>query len=593
MTAQDLRQKFISFFVSKGHKEWPPASLIPENDPSVLFTTAGMQQFKRFYTNPDAAPAKNVVTCQPCVRVDDIFEVGDKTHLTFFEMLGNFSFGGYFKKETIEWALEFLTKELEIGRDKIKFSYFEGDSKTPKDEESENFLKNLKVDYYAGKREDNFWGPAGEDGPCGPAIEIYVEDIEIWTLVFNEYNYFNGKYKSLKTKGVDTGMGLERMLVVLNGLSDLYMTDVFVSLIKKIEKISHLEYGDKADEEYIKEDKQCWVDVRKSFRIIADHYRSITALIKENIEPGKTGRNSVLRILLRVVFVEFHKLFEVESEKLTFSGKFEEVEKILRQKRFKEELKPVIMSFFDDCDDRVKKVVQAEMEEYFKLLNPGLKYLKKYFENEEITGEIVYEGRHTFGLDVVGIQELWSIFGKKLSPNVNLELKEAEKKHQEISRAGVSGFKGGLVGESEITTRMHTATHLLLKSLQEVLGSEVHQRGSNINKERIRFDFSYPKPMTDEEIQKVESIVNRKIAENIPVEKKETTVEEAKKLGAEAQFIEKYTQYGKLTMYSIGDFSHELCGGPHVKSTGEIGKFKVIKEESSSSGVRRIRAVVE
>lgn len=594
MDSKELREKFIKFFENKGHKLVPPASLIPENDPSVLFTTAGMQQFKKFYTNPEDAPAKNVVTIQPCVRVDDIFEVGDKTHLTYFEMLGNFSFGGYFKKETIEWGYEFLTKELEINPTRIMCSVFSGDDLNSRDDESAKILESMNLKYEEHNREDNFWGPTGNEGPCGPTVEFYIDGIEVWNLVFNEYyKGADSLYRKLETSGIDTGMGFERMLVILNDLNDLYMTDLFLSLIQKIEKISKLQYGDKDDDEYIKDGKQCWVGVRKSFRIIADHYRSIIALIKENIEPGKTGRNSVLRILLRVVFVEFHKLFEVNAEKLEFSGKFEDVEKLLRQKRFRMDLKPRILELFNECDENVKKAVQLEMEEYYKLLNPGLTYLKKYFEKDEITGDIVYEGRHTFGLDIAGVKELWLFFEKKLSSNLDQELKEAEKKHQEISRAGVSGFKGGLVGESEITTRMHTATHLLLKALQEVLGKDVHQRGSNINEERIRFDFSWPDKMTDEQIKEVENIVNQKITENLPVEKKETTVEEAKELGAEAQFLAKYGQHDIITMYSIGEYSNELCGGPHVKSTAEIGKFKIVKEESSSSGVRRIRAVLE
>jgi len=552
MTAEELRKKFIDFFVARGHKELPPATLIPENDPSVLFTTAGMQQFKRFYTHPEEAPAKNIVTIQPCLRTSDIELIGDDTHLTFFEMLGNFSFGGYGKRETIEWGYEFLVKELGLSPEKIICSIFAGDDKNPGDDESARILDQMKIKYGKHGRDDNFWGPTGNEGPCGPTVEFYVDGVEVWNLVFNEYYFKDGRYEPLLTPGVDTGMGLERMLVVLNGLKDVYETDVFLPIIKKIEEISGKKYQ----------------AFPKQFRIIADHLKAVSFLLNENITPDKIGRGYISRRLIRRSIVQMRKL-EISS------GKISEVVKSVG------EIYPNIIK------DNIISVMEKEAQKFSETLERGLKEFEKV---KAINGETAFKLFETYGFPIELTQELAK------EKNIAIDragFEKARKKHQEISRAGVSGFKGGLVGESPITTRMHTATHLLLKALQEVLGKDVHQRGSNINEERIRFDFSYPKPMTDEEIIKVEKIVNEKIREDIPVVKKETTLEEAKKLGAEAQFINKYAQYGKLTMYSIGNYSHELCGGPHVKSTGEIGKFKIIKEESSSAGVRRIRAKIE
>ena len=565
MTSAELRKKFINFFSKRDHQELPPSSLVPENDPSVLFTTAGMQQFKRYYTHPEQAPAKNMVTCQPCLRTSDIEVIGDESHLTFFEMMGNFSFGGYFKKEAIEMAYWFLTKELGIEAVKISCSVFAGDKDNPRDDESAKILSEMGLKFAEHGREDNFWGPTGSEGPCGPTVEFYIGDVEVWNLVFNEYyfkrsekqgsatagSYFkDGKYEPLRTKGVDTGLGLERMLAVLGGLKDVYQTDVFWPIIEKIEELSGEKYKDN----------------QKSFRIIADHLKGAAFLLSQEIVPDKIGRGYITRRLIRRSIIQ--------SKKLKIDANLPEIVK-------------AILKIYPEIKESILSEFEKELAKFNQTLERGLKEFEKA---KSIDGETAFQLFETYGFPI----ELTEEIAKEKNIKINRqEFEKARKKHQEISRAGVTGFKGGLVGESVITTRMHTATHLLLKALQEVLGPEVHQRGSNINRERIRFDFSYPKPMTEEEIKKVEEIVNEKIKEDIPVERKETTVEEAKKLGAEAQFIDKYSQYGKLTMYSVGDFSHELCGGPHVKRTGEIGKFKIKKEESSSAGVRRIRAIVE
>ncbi len=580
MDSGELRKKFIDFFRERGHKELQAASLIPENDPSVLFTTAGMQQFKRFYTYPEEAPAKNVVTIQPCLRTSDIELVGDETHLTFFEMLGNFSFGGYFKKKTIELAYEFLTKELGINPERIMCSIFAGDDKNPRDEESSHILQNIGIKFEEHGRDDNFWGPTGNEGPCGPTVEFYVDGVEVWNLVFNEYYFKDGKYEPLKTKGVDTGLGLERMLVVLNDLKDVYETDVFKSIIEKIQNHSDKKYA----------------DFSREFRIIVDHLKAAAFIASEKIEASNLGRGYVLRRLIRRA-VRRGKTLGTNRGFIVNLGStvIDDFKKSYPQL---EKNKDFIIDIFQAEEEKFQKpldwVQQYKNDLEMAIRHKVIKKIKDVAilsEPDEASGEYIYENYQTYGVPPDLSQEIAKDLGLKVDYK---GYEKAIEKHKERSRTTSRGmFKGGLVGQSEITTRMHTATHLLLKALQEVLGPDVHQRGSNINEERIRFDFSYDKPVTDEQIKKVEKIVNEKISEDIPVSKKETKVEEAKKFGAEAQFIEKYVQYGKLTMYSIGNFSHELCGGPHVQSTGEIGKFKIIKEESSSAGVRRIRAVLE
>jgi len=553
MKADDLRTKFVDFFVGKDHKLLPPASLIPENDPSVLFTSAGMQQFKRYYTEPDQAPAKNIVTVQPCFRTSDIEAVGDDTHLTFFEMLGNFSFGGYLKKEAVEMAYEFLTDVLNIDRARIKCSIFKGDEINARDNQSAVILEKMGLKYEEYSRDDNFWGPTGNEGPCGPTVEFYVDDVEVWNLVFNEYfKNADGSYRKIDTPGVDTGMGLERMLVVKNGLKNVYETDLFEEIFDILEKELPLKKG--KDDEYL--------------RMIADHIKAAVMIANEGILPGKNEKESVLRKLIRRA-VDYSQMKEFEPAWI------------------KEVIEIIANQYQGINKEKVEKVIFDEAKSFSQILNKCEEIIKN---RQEYSAKDAFNLFQSQGCPIRRYQDYAAMHDVKIT---DVDIEQEMRKHQEISRAGVSGFKSGLVGESKITTRMHTATHLLLKALQEVLGKEVHQRGSNINEERIRFDFSYPEAMTEEQIKKVEEIVNQKIKEDLPVVRKETTIEEAKKLGAEAQFLSKYGVYDKLTMYSIGDYSHELCGGPHVKTTSEIGKFKIIKEESSSAGVRRIRAVLE
>jgi len=572
MDSKELREKFIEFFKNRGHQSFPASGLVPENDPSVLFTTAGMQQFKEFYLHPEAAPAKNMVTCQPCLRTSDIEKVGDDTHLTFFEMLGNFSFGGYFegsekqgsraqargsyfKKEAIGYAWEFLTKNLGVDPSRISGIIFPGDKKVPRDDESASILESMAIKY-TENQDGTFWGPTGDEGPCGRSVEIYFDDVEIWTLVFNEfYKTKDQKLNPLKTKGVDTGLGLERMLVVLNNFHDIYETDLFQPIIHKVEEETSLKMD--KDSEYIK--------------MIADHLRSSVMIAREGIVPGKNERESVLRTLIRRS-VQYSSM----------AGDSHWIEPIV------ETIINIFQIQFPDLQGKKENIIQTIFEEgqnFQKVLSKCEKILK---ERKTFSAQDAFFLYQTEGCPL-RLYKDYAAQAKILIKDEDFQQEKA--KHQEISRAGVGMFKGGLASGGEKETKYHTATHLLLKALQIVLGAEVHQRGSNINAERLRFDFSYPDKLTDEQIRQVEEIVNQKISENLPVTMAKMTVEEAKEKGAEAQFTAKYGD--KVKVYSIGDFSCEICGGPHVERTGILGHFKIIKEESSSAGIRRIKAVLK
>lgn len=602
MDSKDLRQKFLQFFEAKGHKILPSASLIPENDPSVLFTTAGMQQFKKYYLNPQEAPAKTIATCQPCIRTSDIDEVGDETHLTFFEMLGNFSFNDYFKKEAIEYAWEFLTENLNIDKNRIHATYFKGNDKIDADKESLDILKSIDgLEKIESQGEDNFWSLGTENSPGGPTVEFYVDGVEIWNLVFNEYVFKNGQYGKSEFRGVDTGMGLDRMLAVLNNKSDVYQTDLFEPIIKKIEELSNLKYGDKADQDYIKDDKQCWVDVRKNFRRVADHMKTAVFLITEDIEPSNIGPGYVLRRLVRRAMREEKKLkidFNKNREIIKiisnlYKDVYPEVDKKTRlinetfQKEEEKFEKPLnwVEQYRIDLEEAAKSGVIKKIKDIPILSSPGT-----------ASGKYVYENYQSYGVPPDLSQEIVSELGLQFN---NQEFEEAMKAHQDLSRTASAGmFKGGLTTQSEQATKYHTATHLLLASLRQVLGGDVHQKGSNITDERLRFDFSYAQKLSDEQIKQAEDLVNVKIKEDLPVSMEEMSLEDAEKCGVISEFGEKYQDMVKV--YTIGPstslgsaFSREICGGPHVEHTGVLGHFEIIKEESSSAGVRRIKAILE
>lgn len=607
MTAQELRKKYFDFFTAKGHEIIPSAPLIPENDPTVLFTTAGMHPLIPFLLGEKHPAGKRLVSVQKCIRTADIEEVGDDTHLTFFEMLGNWSLGDYFKKEAIEWSFEFLTSKewLNLEKEKIAVSVFAGDKDAPFDKEAYDLWKNLVI---SEKRiaklpkKNNWWGPAGETGPCGPDSEMFYwtgqteapeifdpEDnqwVEIWNDVFMQYNKTKeGKYEVLKQQNVDTGMGLERTLAVLNNEPSVYETELFkdiISIIKKSASLDDVESsfdrlyntGNIVNQEV--DSLRERAEKMRLIRIIADHIKATVFMLAEGLEPSNTERGYVLRRLIRRA-VRYGKLLGI-NRSFTFQvaqpviGIYQDVyPELLKNKDFIEE-----------------QLVREE-EKFSKTLEQGLKELKG-LENKSanITGQQGFDLYQSYGFPKEMIKEETL----QVSENFDQEFDGALKKHQELSRTASAGmFKAGLADHSEIAIKYHTATHLLQQALRDVLSQEVRQKGSNINAERLRFDFSYGQKMTPEQIKKVEDIINEKISEALPIIMKEMSLAEAQKSGAIGLFAEKYGN--RVKVYSIGDYSQEICGGPHVQNTKDLGHFKIIKEEAVSQGVRRIKAVLE
>jgi len=592
----------------------PSSSLISE-DETVLFTTAGMQQFKKYYLNPKEAPASRIVTIQKCFRTSDIEEVGDKTHLTFFEMMGNFSFGypkienSYFKEEAIKWAWGFLTKKEWLGLDKKRISatYFGGDKEKnlPKDEESFKILNKIEGLYKIKPQgfEDNFWSLGTEGSPGGPTVEFYVDSIEIWNLVFNEFIFEGGKYKPSEFRGIDTGMGLERLLSVIQKKESVFETDLFLPILDKIGE---------ANKYNLPKDNL----PKELLRRLADHLKASSFLISDGILPGKEDREYILRRLLRwciryAVLLKFKDYWYIEPIK-EIVNIYKDVYPEIKKSEEK------IITVFQNEEEKFKKTLENGIKELHKIFSwyEKLVFLKrrsvKPGEKVKIEGEDFFQKlEETYKELAKKLFFVYQTYGFPLELSFdewkcwfNRDLSEAEKekiikyfyqekeKHQEISRKGAEKkFKGGLADESYETTKLHTAAHLLLQALREVLGGHVVQKGSNITSERLRFDFSHPEKLTDEQIKKVEELVNKKIKENLPVSCEEMTVEEAKKQGAMGVFEERYGD--KVKVYTIGDFSKEICGGPHVKNTSELGSFKIIKEESVGSGVRRIKAILE
>ena len=563
MDSSEIRKKFLEFFQKRGHKVVASSSLIPD-DPSVLLTTAGMQQFKKYYTG-EADPikdfgSKNTASIQKSFRTSDIDEVGDDSHLTFFEMLGNFSFGGYFKEGAIKHAYDFFQ---EVGLPIDFVTIFAGDKEVPPDTESEKVWKELGVtDIRKKGREDNFWGPTGAEGPCGPTTELYVQGVEIWNLVFNEYYCRADKtLEKLKQNGVDTGMGLERLAMVLQKKNNIFETDLFEPFIKVLPPF--LSDGTK--------------------RIIVDHARAIVFLIADGVLPSNKDAGYVLRRLARRYIVRERG---TGQDYFTLLGKVTDCYKGAYPSLGREE---------------IFSVFKAELDKFEKTLTLGIHALEKAGLLDAVSAFRLYE---SYGLPYEVIKDAGGEKAKNLTrEDFDLEFK----KHQEISRAGQEKKFGGhglildngelkaaSAEELEKVTRLHTATHLLNAALHRVLGDEVSQRGSDITPERTRFDFLFPRKLTDAELKETERFVNEAIAKDYPVSVQEMPLEEARKSGAMFFYKGKYPE--RVKVYTIGNkkevFSRELCGGPHVKNTGEIGHFKITKEESSSAGVRRIRAVV-
>jgi alanyl-tRNA synthetase len=562
ITRKQLIKKYIEFFKSKNHKAIPSASLIPENDPTVLFTTAGMHPLVPYLLGGKHPLGKRLVNVQKCIRTVDIEEVGDTTHHTFFEMLGNWSLGDYWKKEAINYSFDFLTKVLEIPKEKISITCFEGDKDAKKDTETAEIWKSLGIKKikFLGKK-DNWWGPAGKTGPCGPDTEMFSDKVEIWNDVFMEYNKNSDeKYLPAKQKNIDTGMGVERTLAALNNLQDNYLTEVFKPLIEKIEKLSGKEYNTNKEE-------------TKAMRIIADHIKASVFILSEKLKPSNTERGYVLRRLIRRA-VRYGNILGI--------------------KKFTHELvEPTIKIYSEDYPELkenrefILEELKREEEKFDLTLERGLKEFKKLKVEGKISCKDAFLLYQSFGFPVEMIEEECKKNKIKFSKK---EFEEECKLHQELSRTASAGqFKSGLADHSEETTKLHTAAHLLLSALRIILKDKnIIQKGSNITPERLRLDFSFPRKLTDEEIKKVEFLVNKVISKGCLVIKEIMSPQEAKKRGASGIFDNKYGE--KVSVYSIEDFSKEICAGPHVKSLKELGKFKIQKEESSSSGVRRIKA---
>ena len=582
MKAIEIRNKYLNFFKNHGHKVIPSAPLIPENDPSVLFTTAGMQPLVPYLLGESHPEGKRLTDYQKCVRTVDIDEVGDNRHLTYFEMLGNWSLGDYFKEESIKMSFEFLTKELGIPVDKLSVTCFGGNEKLPKDEETAKYWEKAgipKEKIYFLK--DNWW-IAGETGPCGTDTEMFYDTgkpkcsekcnpdcdcgkyVEIWNNVFMEFfKNEKGLLTPLKQKNVDTGLGLERVNMLLQGKETPYDTEIFEPIMKKLEELQK-------------------VDNLYSRRIVAEHLRSSMMIISDGGRPSNLDRGYVLRRLIRRMIRHMNKL-QINLDELSNLINLN-VETL-------KEMYPEL----EANKDLIKSVVLEEKDKFAKTLSHGEKEFAKQLNKiksegkDTLSGEIVFKLYDTYGFPPEVTKELADENGITIDLE---EFKKLFKEHQEKSRQGSSQkFKGGLASTGEMETKYHTATHLLNAALKEVLGSHVHQRGSNITQERMRFDFSHDSKMTDEEKAKTEELVNKWIKEEIPVEHLEMKKEEAIAMGAEAMFADKYGDI--VSVYKIGDVSLELCGGPHVTNTKELGTFKIKKEESSSSGVRRIKAVLE
>ena len=585
----NLKESYLKFFESKGHVIIPSAPIVPENDPTVLFNTAGMQQLVPYLKGESHPQGKRLTDVQKCFRTNDLDEVGDKTHHTFFEMLGNWSLGDYFKKESIAWSFELLTKVLEIPVERLAVSVFKGNDMIGADTESAGLWEkagiNPKKIKYLGE-DDNWWPNMELTGPCGPDTEIFywrseeqIPDefdpenenwVEIWNNVFMQYNHKqDGTFEPLVNKNVDTGLGVERVTAVLEGVTDNYKSSIWKNVISKIEEISKHSYD---DEKYT-----------RSMRIVADHIRAIVIISGDDagIKPSNTDQGYILRRLIRRM-IRYAKKLDIDIN----SNWEQDLANIIidEYSKYYTELARNKIAILD--------VLKNEKNKFNKTLEKGLREFEKMSSNiseKIIDKDTSFKLYDTYGFPIELTEEL----AKEAGLEVDIEgFKQKFKEHQEKSRQGSSQkFKGGLASTGDMETKYHTATHLLNAALKQVLGSHVHQKGSNITAERMRFDFSHDEKMTDEQKREVEDLVNKYIQMCIPVEKLEMSKEEAVKIGAEAMFMEKYADI--VTVYKIGDVSTEICGGPHVKNTSELGKFKIKKEESSSAGVRRIKAVLE
>lgn len=584
--ATELRERYQLFFEERGHKRIHSAPLLPENDPTVLFTTAGMHPLVPFLLGEPHPLGRRLVDVQKCLRTDDIDEVGDASHLTFFEMLGNWSLGDYFKQESLAWSYEFLMQVLGIDPARLAVTVFAGDTDAPRDEESAGIWRRLGISddriHYLPKK-DNWWGPAGATGPCGPDSEIFYDTgkpdhpgcapgcpcgkwFEIWNNVFMEYEKTaDGRYEKLKQRNVDTGMGVDRTVAVLNGFDDVFKVDTLSPLIERIAALSGRRYEENP----------------KAFRVIADHVRAATFAITDGANPSNVEAGYVVRRLIRRA-VRYGRDLGIAHDFCT-------------------DLSTIVLATFgqvypelERSRARIASELEREEAKFKRTLERGLREYQK-----------VAEGTRNSNRDTISAADAFNLFETfgfplpltvELAREQGLSVDEAGfevlyREHKEISRRGMeTKFKGGLADHAETTTRLHTATHLLHQALRQVLGPTVQQMGSNITAERLRFDFSYPEKLTPEQIQAVEDIVNRQIENDLPVSVEVMSLDQATRSGALAFFGDKYGEQVKV--YTIGSFSKEVCGGPHVSRTGELSRFKIVKQEAVGQGVRRIRAVL-
>jgi alanyl-tRNA synthetase len=594
-TADRLRTAYLTFFESKGHVVISGASLIPENDPTVLFTTAGMHPLVPYLLGEPHPAGRRLTNVQKCVRTGDIDSVGDASHLTFFEMLGNWSLGDYFKKEAIEWSYEFLTSPRYLGfsPEQLHVTVFAGEPGIPCDGEAARIWRSLGIPddrIYWLPREDNWWGPAGQTGPCGPDTEMFIDTgktacsprcgpgcrcgkfLEIWNDVFMQYNKTSdGRYEPLRQHNVDTGMGVERTLAMLQGVSSVFETELFAPLMARLRALTTAVPSEPGRAE-------------RAWRIVADHMRSAVFILgdpKGAVRPGNLGANYVLRRLIRRA-VRYARMLGIPPG---FAASLVDAMLPVYHKPYPE---------LEENRNRIVEELNAEEERFERTLAEGQKELAKLLNTLKAHQQTVLPGRKafqmydTYGFPLEFTEEICGEHGMTVD---RAGFEEAFRKHQEISKQGSQSFKGGLADHSDIVTRLHTATHLLHRALQMVLGPHAQQKGSNITPERLRFDFSHPEKMTPEQLAEVERIVNEAIARDLPVRCETMSLEEAKARGATALFNAKYGEQVKV--YFVGDFSAEVCGGPHASRTGELGRFRIVKEESSSAGVRRIRAVLE
>ncbi|MCI0476166.1 MAG: alanine--tRNA ligase [Anaerolineales bacterium] len=587
MNANELRERYQQFFEARRHKRIRSAPLLPENDPTVLFTTAGMHPLVPFLLGESHPLGQRLVNVQKCLRTDDIDEVGDTSHLTFFEMLGNWSLGDYFKKESLAWSYEFLTRDLALDPARLSVTVFAGDADAPRDDESAEVWRHLGIPnariYFLPKK-DNWWGPAGATGPCGPDSEIFYDTgkpdhpgcapgcacgkwFEIWNNVFMAYNKTgDGRYEKLRQQNVDTGMGVDRTVAVLQGYDDVFRVETLRPLIEFLEELSHREYAPDP----------------KPFRVIADHVRAATFAIADGATPSNVQAGYIVRRLIRRAVRYARDLGIAHSFCADLSG--------------------IVVNMFapaypelEQNRARIAEELEREETKFQATLARGLREYHKKVEHIQGKGENIISGADAF--------DLFETYGFPLPLTAELAREQGlgvdeigfealYQEHKELSRrSNEQKFKGGLADHAAETTRLHTATHLLHQALRQVLGASVHQMGSNITVERLRFDFSYAEKLTPEQISKVEEIVNAQIANDLPVSVEVMSLDQATGSGALAFFGEKYGDQVKV--YAIGAFSKEVCGGPHVTRTGELGKFKITKQEAVGQGVRRVRAVLE